>query len=79
MKKLKLKEIKERRFVSKLCETFNIREVWKVPIRKKGMTSSGNPLECHWNVRKLVHLYGGKVVIGFELQKHIDGVFKLLA
>jgi len=36
-----------------------------VPIRKRGMTGSGVELDCHTNVSKLVHTYGGYDVRGY--------------
>jgi hypothetical protein len=46
-----------------------IRDVYEVPIRKNGMTSSGHMNRCHTNVCKLQVTYGGKVASGFLLHK----------
>jgi hypothetical protein len=41
-----------------------------VPIRKIGMTGSGRKLDCHSNVSKLVALYGGSDIRGYEVKYH---------
>jgi hypothetical protein len=46
-----------------------IRDVYEVPIRTKGMTSSGQMNQCHTNVAKLQVVYGGKVASGFLLHR----------
>jgi len=37
----------------------------KVPIRERGMTSTGTPLRCHPNVAVLVSRYGGEKITGY--------------
>ena len=46
-----------------------IRDVYEVPSRKKGMTSSGQMNQCHSNAAKLQITYGGKVASGFLLHR----------
>jgi len=55
-----------RPFMKKL----GIRDVYEVPIRTKGMTSSGQMNQCHTNVAKLQVVYGGKVASGFLLHRN---------
>ena len=74
MQKNPLNKFEHKRLISKFCGSLGVTEFWKIPIRKNGMTSSGNKNQCHWNVRKLVHLYGGKVVLGYEVYKIGDTV-----
>jgi len=42
-----------------------MKKVQSVPIRKRGMTGSGRKEDCHSNVSKLVHTYGGYDVRGY--------------
>jgi hypothetical protein len=42
--------------------------VLRVPRRKVGLTSSGMVLECHTNVERLVDIYGGQQLVGYEIQ-----------
>lgn len=37
----------------------------KIPIRQKGMTSTGKMLACHFNVEYLVRNYGGERITGY--------------
>ena len=46
-----------------------MRDVYEVPVRKNGMTGSGNKGQCHGNASKLQALYGGKVVSGFAISR----------
>ncbi len=46
-----------------------MRNVYQVPIRKKGMTGSGIAHQCQDNVHKLQAVYGGRCVVGYNLQE----------
>ena len=39
----------------------------RVPIRMNGISSQGEYMQCHWNVKKIVRRYGGKRLIGQEI------------
>ena len=53
----------------KFFRQMGIRNIYEVPIRKSGMTGSGEANECHSNVGKLQRTYGGKVVLGFIIRQ----------
>ena len=42
-------------------------KVIRVPIRMNGISSQGTYLGCHINVKKMVHAYGGKRLVGHGL------------
>lgn len=45
----------------------------RVPIRMNGISSEGEYMQCHSNVKKIVQKYGGKRLIGQTLKVHEDG------
>ena len=45
----------------------------RVPIRMNGISSQGEYMQCHANVKKIVQKYGGKRLIGQTLKVHEDG------
>jgi|APSaa5957512535_1039671.scaffolds.fasta_scaffold95447_2 hypothetical protein len=49
---------------------FGCVEVLRLNQRKKGMTSSGAKLRCHWNVMSLVSAYGGNHKHGYLLEQN---------
>ena len=51
---------------------FGCLEVLRLNKRKKGMTSSGTKLRCHWNVMSLVSAYGGNHKHGYLLEQNWD-------
>lgn len=55
---------------------FGVNEVLRLNRRKKGLTSSGNELACHFNVMSLVSTFGGRHKHGFLIEEHKD-VFML--
>ena len=57
-------------YVNYLIQRMELNRPIKVPIRKKGMTSSGKETYCHPNVQLLVNKFGGKRLVGYILQKH---------
>ena len=54
-------------YVSKIISKMRLPNPVKVPIRKRGMTSSGKELCCHRNVNTLTDVYGGKRMIGYNI------------
>ena len=42
-------------------------KVYRVPLRTKGLTSSGIPNECHSNVALAVKAFGGRQIFGYSL------------
>lgn len=62
-----IKSVKELRRTWNFCKSMGITQVMGVPVRKKGMTSSGIKHDCHWNVRLLTKRYGGKTVLGYKV------------
>jgi hypothetical protein len=62
----------------KKIQAFFNRMEWKhilqIPRRKKGLTSSGEPAECHQNVNKLVNTMGGKALRGYWITENEDQV-----
>ena len=50
-------------------ESMGLTEIYDVPIRKKGMTGSGEKGGCVWNSLKLQSVYGGKLVLGFVIDE----------
>jgi hypothetical protein len=41
--------------------------VIKVPVRQRGLTSSGGHLRCWWNVHSLVDVWGGECLLGWHI------------
>ena len=60
-------------YVNKLLIDMKLPNPIKVPQRKRGLTSSGKELRCHSNVYHLVHLYGGKRMLGYMVQRDERG------
>ena len=52
-------------YVNYLIQRMELNRPIKVPIRKKGMTSSGKESYCHPNVQVLVNKFGGKRLVGY--------------
>ena len=50
----------------------------RVPIRMNGISSQGEYMQCHANVKKIVQKYGGKRLIGQTLEVHEDGAVEAL-
>jgi hypothetical protein len=63
-------------YVSKIISKMRLPNPVKVPIRKRGMTSSGKELCCHRNVNTLTDVYGGKRMIGYSV-RNTDGKVEL--
>jgi hypothetical protein len=61
--------------VLKYPKMLGLKNVLVVPRRKRGLTSSGNPNECHSNADRLSHLYGGASVRGYKLGWGEDKTF----
>ena len=49
----------------------------RVPIRKTGLSSQGDYLQCHINVKKMVSRYGGKRLIGHTVGEHDKDCFEV--
>ena len=45
----------------------------KVHVRQKGISSKGDYMQCHANVKKIVQRYGGRRLIGQTISVHEDG------
>ena len=48
----------------------------RVPIRMNGISSKGQHLKCHANVKKIVRKYGGQRLIGHTIKLYDDGSFE---
>ena len=46
----------------------------RVPIRMRGLSSTGTPSLCHNNVTKMVKRYGGKRLVGHTIESHKGGL-----
>jgi hypothetical protein len=46
--------------------------VIKVPVRQRGLTSSGGHLRCWWNVHALVAVWGGECLLGWHILPKTD-------
>ena len=57
--------VSELRKAQTFCNAIGISHAIEVPVRKRGMTSSGYPNQCHSNTSLLVKKFGGCVVTGF--------------
>ena len=44
----------------------------RVPVRMNGISSKGDRMMCHHNVKKIVRRYGGKRLVGHEIQSWRD-------
>ncbi len=53
--------------VLKYPKMIGLKNVLVIPRRKRGLTSSGAPNECHINADRLSHLYGGASVRGYKV------------
>lgn len=64
-------EIKSFKFSKKLIKELNFdnKDMYIVPIRRNGLTGSGQLHCCHENVSSLVLRFGGKKVYGYMLNK----------
>ena len=49
-------------------------KVIRVPIRMSGVSSQGEWMQCHMNVKRIVQKYGGKRLIGHTLHIDKDGI-----
>jgi len=49
-------------------------KVIRVPIRMSGVSSQGEWMQCHVNVKKIVKKYGGKRLIGHTLDSYEYGI-----
>lgn len=49
--------------------------VLEVPIRMRGLTSSGTPHKCYYNVRNLVEVFGGESVTGWCVSESVERRF----
>ena len=49
----------------------------RVPIRQTGLSSQGDYLHCHVNVKKMVSRYGGKRLIGHTVGEHDKDCFEV--
>ena len=58
-------DLRKVKFFTKYLKMGNVK---LVPIRRRGMTGSGRKLDCHSNVSKLVHTYGGYDVRGYYVE-----------
>ena len=54
-------------YVKKIISKMGLPNPIKVPIRKRGMTSSGMEYNCHSNVVTIISVYGGKRMIGYNI------------
>ena len=54
-------------YVKKIISKMGLPNPIKVPIRKRGMTSSGREYNCHNNVDTIISVYGGKRMIGYNI------------
>ena len=54
-------------FVNKVISKMRLPNPIKVPIRKRGMTSSGEEFRCHTNVETIICVYGGRRMIGYNI------------
>jgi hypothetical protein len=54
-------------YVKKIISKMGLPNPIKVPIRKRGMTSSGMEYNCHSNVVTIKSVYGGKRMIGYNI------------
>ena len=53
-------------------QKFGVGEILRLNKRKKGMTSSGTELMCHFNVLSLVSSYGGRHIHGYLIEQDYD-------
>ena len=51
-------------YLNKVISKMRLPNPIKVPIRKRGMTSSGKEMCCHKNVSTLTEVYEGKRMLG---------------
>ena len=58
---------------SDLFSEMGINKVYWAKKRQNGLTSSGKTHMCHWNVAKLITMYGGKMSTGYTLEIYEDG------
>lgn len=72
MKVRSVKSVRDLRMTWFMCESLGIKDSIEIPIRKNGLTGSGEISECHGNVDLLVRTYGGKSVLGFSYEIHED-------
>lgn len=54
-------------YMKKIISKMGLPNPIKVPIRKRGMTSSGMEYNCHSNVVTIISVYGGKRMIGYNI------------
>jgi len=65
-------------FVNKVISKMRLPNPIKVPIRKRGMTSSGEEYCCHRNVETIICVYGGRRMIGYNIGVK-DGCLNLMS
>ena len=59
-------------FVRSFSDKMGLGEFIRVPIRKNGLTSSGNYARCHQNVGSLVDWKGGTMIGGYQVSFYKD-------
>jgi hypothetical protein len=64
-----LEKVKMPKQYRQFMRQMGMTDVYKVPIRKTGLTGSGHEGECHDNVAKIQAVYGGKSVKGFFIYR----------
>mgnify|MGYP006241852479 FL=1 len=64
--------------VLKKLNSLGLRPI-RVPIRKTGLSSQGDYLQCHVNVKKMVNRYGGKRLVGHTVGMHDKDTFETYA
>lgn len=55
--------------IMEFCQRIGV-QVLRVPIRERGLTSSGNNGKCYLNVNILTKLFGGSAVLGWMLVRN---------
>jgi hypothetical protein len=65
-------------FVRRFVDRIELGEMIRVPIRTKGLTGSGRPNKCHGNVMGIVNRFGGKILRGYSVTYHTDGMVTFL-
>jgi len=61
-------------YLNKVISKMRLPNPIKVPIRKRGMTSSGKEMCCHKNVSTLTEVYEGKRMMGYLIGKTDDRI-----
>ena len=61
--------------IKKVLKNLGVKQIRKVPIRKKGFTGRMPKGNCHSNVAYLVCKYGGRQVTGYVVDKFSNPIF----